>query len=473
MTHQVANYPAMLRYKTPKSYWQAMRLGLYQTVVDYKSVLSTKKSKVSFLIAQLKRFCFNDAQATEQISKILSDRSYQKLHKELIKDTFYLYPQIYTQIFVNHSHFFDDEYYQGLALSYQYHQKKALAPHQFFKNLDNVNKSLLFSNAYLDNPIKKVNQLNIILANHQLTPIQLKDDNNPFCIANFKAIQPTPIQKNAQVSILVTAYNATATIEFCIESLFNQSYQNLQIIIINDHSCDDTWQKIERLAKKDNRIMGINLPKNTGTFVAKNIGAMYATGEFLTCHDADDVAHPQKIERQVLPLLANNQLIASTSYWVRIDEGGNYYAHKLYPLLRQNPASPLFRRQQVQNELGLWHNAKTGADSEFWERLLLVYGKDKITIIKEPLTFGLHRADSLMNSSEFGVHHQGSALARLDYWEAWRLWHIDCLANGQFPIMPKLGEQIEQKMFKIPHSLVVDIDDIRYNLTHHTKIEPF
>lgn len=47
MAYQVANYPAVLRYKTPKSYWQAMRLGLYQTVLNNTSIIQTRKSFIT------------------------------------------------------------------------------------------------------------------------------------------------------------------------------------------------------------------------------------------------------------------------------------------------------------------------------------------------------------------------------------------------------------------------------------------
>lgn len=472
MTYQVANYPAILRYKIPKGYWQAMRLGLYQTVLNNSSIIPTKKSFATKKISQLKRFVISDKYLQSEIWQILSNNGFKKYHKEFIKETFYLYPKIFVEYFLNHREWLNDEYYLGLTLSYV-NDNNELENFQsecdeLFQTCNSIDKQCLYANIYLDSNGKKLTQLNHILSEFNLLPLTLKENN--FCVNSLSSNIDKKQENSQKVSIIVTAYNAKDTIQTCIESLLNQTYTNLEIIIINDNSDDDTLHIIQTLAKQDNRIKWIDLPKNTGTFVAKSIGAMYATGEFLTCQDADDFAHPQKIAIQVEPLLNDEHLIATTSYWLRMDNNGNFYARQYYPFLRQNPASPLFRRQKVQDDIGLWHIAHTGADSEFWARLKLYYGNDRILPIKQPLTFASHHKESLMNSDKFGVHNRQSALTRLDYWENWQLWHIECLAKKQKLKMPNVQEQLTQKMFKIPHSLIVNWDDILYNLSYHRSL---
>lgn len=469
MTHQVANCPAFLRYKTPKSYWQAMRLGLYQTTLNNSPIIPTKKSLVTQKIAQLKRFTISDEYLQSEIWQILANDNLKKYHKEFIKEIFYLYPKIFVAYFLNHKEWLNDDYYLGLTLSYA-DDNNVLEDFKsecdnFFQACDNIDKQCLYANIFLNNNDKKLTQLNKMLSTFNLLPLTLTDKS--FCVDNLSSYIDIKKEISQKVSIIVTAYNAKDTINTCIQSLLNQTYANIEIIVVNDNSDDDTLHIIQALAEQDNRIHWIDLPKNTGTFVAKSIGAMYATGEFLTCQDADDFAHPQKIAIQVDPLLDNEHLIATTSHWLRLDNNGNFYARQYYPFLRQNPASPLFRRQKVQNDIGLWHIARTGSDSEFWARLKLHYGDDKIIPIKQPLTFASHHKDSLMNSDKYGVHNRQSALARLDYWENWQLWHIECLVNKQTLKMPNVQEQLTQKMFEIPHSLIVNAGDIRYNLTNH------
>lgn len=465
----LAKFPKLVRYRLSNNIWRAMRLGLYQTVISHKPIMPTKKYLVTQKIAQLKRFTIADKYLQDEIWRILSNHHFQKYHKEFIKETFYLYPKIFVEYFLNHKEWLNDDYYLGLTLSYANDNGKLenfkSECDTFFQHCDGVDKQCLYTNIYLNGNNKKLAQLNKMLSTFNLFPLTLTD--SYFCVNNLSSNIDKKQEIPQKVSIIVTAYNAKDIINTCIQSLLNQTYTNIEIIVVNDNSNDDTLNIIRNLAKQDNRIKYIDLPKNTGTFVAKSIGAMYAAGEFLTCQDADDFAHPQKIAIQVEPLLNNKHLIATTSYWLRMDNNGNFYARQYYPFLRQNPASPLFRRQKIQDEIGLWHIARTGSDSEFWARLKLYYGDDKIMPIKQPLTFASHHQDSLMNSDKFGVHNRQSALARLDYWENWQLWHIDCLANKQALKMPNMQEQLNQKMFEIPHSLIVNESDILYNLTHH------
>lgn len=470
MAYQVANYPAVLRYKTPKSYWQAMRLGLYQTVLDCTPIFCTKKTAMVQLIAQLKRFELDESHAKTQITQFLTNISYQKYHKEFIREVFYLYPAIISEIFSTHSHFLNDGYYQGLYFSYLSSLNKPINHHSFFDNLNNDDKRLLYSNVYLKTPKQKLENLNQIFSNHQLSTMALLNDESSFFINNLTNQHNDKIVQDNKVSILVTAYNSDKTLANCLNSLIAQTYANIEIIVINDNSTDNAKSIINDFIKKDSRIIGIDLPKNTGTYVAKNIGASIATGEFLTCQDSDDIAHAQKIECQVLPLLTDPNLIATTSYWCRLDDNGQFYVRQYYPFLRQNPASPLFRRQKVQNEIGLWHNVRTGSDSEFWARLKLHYGDDKIMVIKKPLTIASYRHESLMNSQEFGIHHKDGALSRLDYWESWSLWHIECLANKLPLKMPTVDEQLHKKLFTVPSFLVASVDDVRYNLKNYQTL---
>ena len=98
----------------------------------------------------------------------------------------------------------------------------------------------------------------------------------------------------------------------------------------------------------------------------------------------------------------------------------------IYPFIRLNPSSALFRRQIVEEKTGLWDWVKTGADSEFNARFKLVFGNKAICVINKPLTIGAHRENSLMTSVETGCSDH-SALIRQQYWENWNYWHIEQL----------------------------------------------
>lgn len=89
------------------------------------------------------------------------------------------------------------------------------------------------------------------------------------------------------ISVIVPAYNAEKTIEKCLESIAMQSYENLEIIVVNDGSKDSTKEIVYNLALKDIRIKLISIP-NGGVSHARNIGLEHVTGEYITFVDADD-----------------------------------------------------------------------------------------------------------------------------------------------------------------------------------------
>lgn len=75
-----------------------------------------------------------------------------------------------------------------------------------------------------------------------------------------------------------------------------------------------------------------------------------------------------------------------------------------------------------------------------------------------------------MTSEKFGIYNQSAALARLDYWEAWRLWHIDILYQRDSLVMPSLEHQVNvaQAIFSgIPESIKVDMLQLRESLSKH------
>lgn len=92
-----------------------------------------------------------------------------------------------------------------------------------------------------------------------------------------------------KVSIIVPAYNAHNTISRCLETLVHQTLQDIEIIVINDASTDDTWEIMQEYESKyPDRIIIINCDKNSKAGGARNIGFDMATGEYIGMVDSDD-----------------------------------------------------------------------------------------------------------------------------------------------------------------------------------------
>ncbi len=315
--------------------------------------------------------------------------------------------------------------------------------------------------------LQKLTFLNKFLTQLQVPEVELVDVDSPPGPMNVRMAGNAATVDGPLVSILMTAFNSAERIAVAIQSILNQTYRNLELIIVDDAGSDETPAIVEKVAATDPRVKFIRLPRNVGTYVAKNIGMHYATGEFVSCHDSDDWAHPVKIERQVDPLLKNQELVFSSSHWVRMQDDGLYYARPVHPLMRINPASPLFRRKLVLEKAGAWDPVRTGADSEFLARLKLVFGRKAMWRIAEPLTLGSHRPDSLMTASATGYSAQGMSPTRLAYWEAWNRWHIDELREKRLPQMRPF--HLGQRQFEAPEAITVPHEDIRFCLESHAE----
>lgn len=101
------------------------------------------------------------------------------------------------------------------------------------------------------------------------------------------------------VSVIIPIYNVEQYLAKCLGSVVNQTYENLEIICVNDCSPDGCAQILEEYAKKDNRIKIINREKNGGLSAARNTGLENATGEYIYFLDSDDWIDLDYLEKMV------------------------------------------------------------------------------------------------------------------------------------------------------------------------------
>lgn len=90
-----------------------------------------------------------------------------------------------------------------------------------------------------------------------------------------------------KISVIVPVYNVEQYLERCVDSIINQTYKNLEIILVNDGSTDNSGQICDELAKKDDRIRVIH-KKNGGVSEARNVGVKEISGEYIIFIDSDD-----------------------------------------------------------------------------------------------------------------------------------------------------------------------------------------
>ncbi len=100
---------------------------------------------------------------------------------------------------------------------------------------------------------------------------------------------------NIKISVIVPVYNAEKTIKRCVDSIIEQTLENIEIILINDGSTDQSIKILKELQKKDNRVILIN-KKNEGVSATRNYGLKIARGEFIGFIDSDDIIEKNMFE---------------------------------------------------------------------------------------------------------------------------------------------------------------------------------
>lgn len=121
--------------------------------------------------------------------------------------------------------------------------------------------------------------------------------------------------KNPLVSVVIPMYNAQDWIVGLLESILNQTYRNIEIILVNDGSTDASADIVSMFSSRNSEIeLRVILQPNSGVSEARNEGVRHASGELLAFVDSDDIWMAGKIERQVREIVRTNASAVSCSY---------------------------------------------------------------------------------------------------------------------------------------------------------------
>lgn len=196
---------------------------------------------------------------------------------------------------------------------------------------------------------------------------------------------------NIKVSVIVTTYNNSNTIIKSLESILNQSYSNIEIIVVNDASTDDTFNKLKMylLGNEDvNKVKVVNNKVNMGAYASRNIGLKYATGTLMTFHDGDDISSYYRIEKQVAFTVKHNLLMSFAKilrftdvlyYDVDTTTDFSNYADKC--IYKTGFVTMMFHKKLLK-KIGNFKDIRFAGDNEYIERFIAYYFKlffDKIT----------------------------------------------------------------------------------------------
>lgn len=215
------------------------------------------------------------------------------------------------------------------------------------------------------------------------------------------------------VSVIIPTYNRAHLISEAIESVVNQTYKDLEIIVVDDGSLDNTEKIVRKWQEKDKRIFYIKHEKNRGISAARNTGISYSKGDYLAFLDDDDIWLHQKIEVQMKEMMKSDfDLLFSNLYFWDSKKNTKYKAFELNPLsmgrdvlgilIKKNfgTTSTAFLRKSILKKVGFFDETlPPSEDYDLWLRI--VYNGFKIGFIEEPLI--LYRIHSIQMTKKLYV----------------------------------------------------------------------
>lgn len=238
--------------------------------------------------------------------------------------------------------------------------------------------------------------------------------------------------KAVKISVVMTAHNTGHLIEDAVWSVLNQSHENLELIVVDDASNDDTVRRLRDIKAGDPRLKVFSSPTNHGTYWSKNWGIRHASGDYVATHDSDDTSHPDRLMLQLGALKANRGAVACTARWQRVNAAGEQLVIDGRSE-RMAAISLMFDRKRVLECTGYYDSVRISADTEFITRLEHVFGKRQVLHLRNHLYTGLLRDDSLTRGegSGFSWQAEGNSFRRelsgdrAAYHKAFHVWHND------------------------------------------------
>jgi glycosyltransferase involved in cell wall biosynthesis len=284
-------------------------------------------------------------------------------------------------------------------------------------------------------------EINDIYARAGLSRLSLTEGTAPAFL-RLQAESPAPITDGPLISIVMPVYKPDEFTDLAIQSAINQSYRNLEIIIVDDGSGGDAAQRLNKWLSVDARIKVVLNESNAGAYTSRNMGYSMAQGEFITIFDGDDWQHPQKIALLVEGAQQQTDGRLVSAPWTRADED-LFFHYRGWRGAFITPAhvSTMFHTPTIREHLGHWDSVRKAADTEFILRYqALVNAQEPLEVCEAPLTLSLVGATNL-SMEDFRLGYRSPD--RVSYRDSYEHWHKKIQAGEhsgylEFPLAERL-----------------------------------
>ena len=257
-------------------------------------------------------------------------------------------------------------------------------------------------------PEAKMAVINQVLDEFSISALTLLPDTGQSPYDRLTSAVDLPeVNDGPKLTVLVAAYEAQDTLATALRSLQEQTYKNLEIIVIDDCSpTPGTIEVAQGYAEGDSRIKVVRMAQNGGAYVARNHGLDMATGKYVTLHDADDWSHPTKIDVQVRFMEDNPNVIGCTSQTARTRSDISFTRWTgRGKFIITNTSSFMFRREKVRQSLGYWDTVRVSADNELIRRIRSTWDCGSVRSLKTgPLSFQRDSESSVIADDVLGIN---------------------------------------------------------------------
>lgn len=328
--------------------------------------------------------------------------------------------------------------------------------------------NILAANQEINDEGLWLHRLNSYIEQFPVSPVEL----HPGSESRFERLYSVSAKKYADgplVTIIMPCFNAEKTIRHAVKSILGQTWQKLELIIVDDASTDGTWKIIKQLQHLDSRVIAVRNAENVGPYVSKNLALSIAKGKYITGHDADDWAHPDRIAIQTSALLESDGVLkANMAKMLRMTEEGRFvYFTKENKIsddgvLRDAAISTMFETDYFRKNLGHWDCVRFGADSELISRAEKVLG-DKFKKLRQLVMLCLDAEGSLTNDPIHGLSKtSGMSPTRKYYKDQWLEWHKTADIGECYMPFPHIPRR-----FRVPEAAFVPEASIDANIVAH------